>query len=385
MFGKRIDLFSIFGIKIRLDPSWFIVAVLFSWSLADGYFPNVNPGLSTSTYWIMGVTGALGLFISVILHELGHALMARQYGLSIRGITLFIFGGVAEMDSEPPSPLAEFMVAIAGPAVSIAIGLGCLLINGIAWLASGSYGLTAILGFLAFTNLILVAFNMIPAFPLDGGRVFRSILWRWKNDLRWATSVTSRIGSGFGVFLIAFGVFQLVVRQNFVNGIWMFLIGMFLRNAAQMSYRQLLLRRNLEGELVERFMQTDVVAVPRAISVAELVEDYIYKHQYKLFPVVDDKRLVGCVTTVQIKELPQSEWARQSVGAVAEPCSENNTIGPSADATDALARMSRSGLSRLMVVDQGLLVGIITLKDLLKFLALKVELEGPDSRLTGSN
>jgi predicted transcriptional regulator len=166
---------------------------------------------------------------------------------------------------------------------------------------------------------------------------------------------------------------------------WFFLIGMFLRNAAKGSFRQLLLRRNLEGETVRRFMHPDPIAVPRAISVDELVEQYIYRYHYKLFPVVDDDRLIGCVTTHQVKELPREEWARQTVGSIATPCSPDNTVGPETDALEALGLMSRSGTSRLMVVENGRLVGIITLKDLLKFLALKVELENGKPNLTGPN
>ncbi len=385
MFGRRIDLISIFGVTLRLDPSWFVVAVLISWWLADSSFPALHPGLGPVTYWIMGVTGALGLFGSVVLHEFGHALMARRFGLSIRGITLFFFGGVAEMESEPPNPTAEFLVAIAGPAVSLGIGVGCALINFFVLSGVKTPAASGVVGYLAFINIVLVAFNMMPAFPLDGGRVLRSVLWAWKGDVGWATSITSKIGSGLGVMLMILGVFQIIGQNNLIGGIWTLLIGVFIRNAARMSYRQLLLRSSLQGEPVRRFMQTEVVAVPRAISVSELVEKFIYKHHFKLFPVVDAGKLVGCVTTEQIKQLPRSEWDRQSVGAICQPCSNANTISPTHDATEALSKMSRTGLSRLMVVEEGQLVGIITLKDLLRFLALKAELEGSETRLTGSN
>ncbi len=331
------------------------------------------------------MTGALGLFGSVVLHELGHALMARRFGLSIRGITLFFFGGVAEMESEPPNPTAEFLVAIAGPAVSFGIGVGCAFINFFMLSGTETPAISGVVGYLAFINVVLVAFNMMPAFPLDGGRVLRSVLWAWKGDVRWATSITSKMGSGLGIMLMVLGVIQIIGQNNLIGGIWTLLIGVFIRNAARMSYQQLLFRSSLKGEPVSRFMQTDVVAVPRAISVAELVENYIYKHHFKLFPVVDADTLVGCVTTEQVKQLPQSEWDRQSVGAISQPCSDANTISPNHDATEALTKMSRNGLSRLMVVEEGRLVGIITLQDLLRFLSLKAELEGSESRLTGPN
>jgi len=384
MFGRRFDLITVLGVTLRVDSSWLVVAALFSWLLSNS-FAIGYADLSTTTHWIMGLTGVLGLFASVVLHEFGHAIMARQVGLSIRGITLFFFGGVAEMDSEPPSPVAEFLVAVAGPAVSFLLAIGCFLAYGLFWGVAVSSAVLGVVEYLGLINLALLIFNLVPAFPLDGGRVLRSVLWYWKRDLRWATSIASRIGRGFGTLLIAFGIFEIIARQDFVGGLWKCLIGMFLRNAAQISYRQVLLRRNLEGERVRRFMKTDLVVVPRAISVADLVQDYVYKYHLKLFPVVDNDRLVGCVTTEQIKGLPQSEWPRQSVGTIAVPCSPANTISPDTDATTAMAMMSRSGASRLLVVEEGRLVGTITLEDLLEFLSLKVELEGSPTGLTGSN
>lgn len=373
MFGKTIDLFSIFGFKIRLDLSWFIVAVLITWSLAVGYFPHVHEDLSPTAYWTMGLLGAVGLFGSVVVHELSHATVARRFGVEMRGITLFIFGGVAEMTEEPPSPKAEFWVAIAGPIASFAIAGAFFALGAVALPTEAAL----VVGYLAVINVILAVFNLIPAFPLDGGRILRSILWQWKDSLRWATRVTSAIGAGFGWVLIGLGVLQLLVggMQAFVGAMWLALIGLFLRGAAQMSYQQLLLRRVLEGEPVSRFMETEPVTVPRHISVAELVEDYVYRHHFKLYPVVDAGRLVGCVTTREVKELPREEWDSTSVGALAEQCSPDNSVAPDADAMEVLSRMSRNRASRLLVVDAGHLVGIITLKDLLEFFSLKIELE----------
>ncbi|MDX1500826.1 MAG: site-2 protease family protein [Thermoanaerobaculia bacterium] len=376
MFGRRFELFRVFGVPLRIDLSWFVVAALVAWSLATGFFPSTAEGLDGRTYWAMGIVGAVALFASVVLHELAHALVARSYGLPIRGITLFIFGGVAEMEREPPSPAAEFAVAIAGPLASLGISVVCFAASAL----GGDLGLggpaVTVLGYLAGINLILVVFNMVPAFPLDGGRVLRSALWRARDDLRWATRVTSMIGGGFGLFLIAVGVWRVVANGDLFGGLWMFLIGLFLRNAAQMSYQQLLVRRSLEGEPVRRFMVDDPVSVPRSISVEELVERYIYRHHHKLYPVVDGERLLGCVTTRDVKQLPREEWTRQSVGAIARPLTEENSVKPETDAMDALAQMRRTGFSRLMVVEEGRLLGIITLKDMLDFLALKVELEG---------
>lgn len=375
MFGQRIKLFKLLGFEVRVDWSWIIIAILIAWSLSKGLFPSYYKNLSTQTYWWMGIIGAAGLFLSIIVHELSHSLVARKYGLPMKGITLFIFGGVAEMEEEPPSARAEFMMAIAGPLSSILIALVFYGIQAAGKQAGVAAPVTGVVGYLAMINGILAGFNLLPAFPLDGGRVLRSILWGVKKNLRWATYISSRIGSGFGIFLILLGVIQ-VFRGNFIGGMWWFLIGMFLQRAATMSYQQLVTRKALEGEPVRRFVKTEAVTVPPSISLEHLVEDYVYKHHFKMFPVVEDTdRLLGCVTTKQVKEIPREEWGQKTVGEIAAQCSPENTIEPQADAMKALSLMNRTGNSRLMVVENKRLVGIITLKDLLELLSLKVELE----------
>jgi Zn-dependent protease/CBS domain-containing protein len=375
MFGKRIKLFKIFGFEVGIDWSWIILAILIAWSLSVGLFPVQFKGLATQTYWLMGILGALGLFFSIVFHEMSHSLIARKYGMRIKGITLFIFGGVAEMGDEPQNPKAEFMMAIVGPISSIFIGLVFYGVYILGRQSGWPEPIDGVVQYLAFINGLLAVFNLIPAFPLDGGRVLRSILWGWKKNLRWATHISSKIGSGFGILLIVLGAFQFL-RGNFIGGMWWFLIGMFLRGAAKTSYQQLLIRKSLEGEVVRRFMKTDLVTVAPSTSIAQLVEDYIYKYHHKMFPVVEDSdRLFGCVTTKQVKEIPREEWGQRKVGEIAAQCSAENTIGPQVDAMKALSLMSRTGASRLMVTEGNRLVGVIALKDMLKFLALKVELE----------
>jgi Zn-dependent protease len=377
MFGKRIKLFKLFGFEVGIDLSWIILAILIAWSLSVGLFPVRYKGLPTQTYWLMGIVGALGLFFSIVFHEMCHSLVARRYGMSMKGITLFIFGGVAEMGDEPSSPKAEFMMAIIGPVSSIVIGLVFYGVYIFGRQNGWPEAMNGVVQYLAFINGLLAVFNLLPAFPLDGGRVLRSILWGLKKNLRWATRISSKIGSGFGILLIVLGAFQFL-RGDFIGGMWWFLIGMFLQGAAKTSYQQLLLRKSLEGELVRRFMKTDPVTVTPSISIAQLVEGYIYKYHYKMFPVVEDtNRLLGCVTTKQVKEIPREEWGQRRVGEIAAQCSAENTIGPQVDAMKALSLMSKSGLSRLMVTEGNRLVGVIALKDMLKFLALKVELEEP--------
>ena len=235
MFGRRITLFKIFGFAVRLDASWIIIAALVTWSLAAAIFPHTSPGLSAATYWWMGIAGAVGFFASIVVHELCHSLVANHYKLPMKGITLFVFGGVAEMGGEPQSPKIEFLMAIAGPLSSIAIGG---LFYG---LARGGAGLgwpgeaLGVLAYLGWINWLLAVFNLIPAFPLDGGRVLRAAIWHFKGDLMRSTEIASKIGSGFGVLLMAFAIYQLFFGY-FIAAIWYFLIGMFLRNASKASF-----------------------------------------------------------------------------------------------------------------------------------------------------
>ncbi|NLJ49503.1 MAG: CBS domain-containing protein [Candidatus Atribacteria bacterium] len=381
MFGKSLSIIKLFGFEIKIDPSWIIVLFLMIWSLSMGVFPQYYQGLSSATYLWMGIFGAIGLFVSIVIHELFHSLVARRFGLSIRGITLFMFGGVAEMTEEPANAKTEFYMALAGPVTSIVLGLIFYTVYLILKNLGVSMGITGIFGYLGIINWALAGFNLIPAFPLDGGRILRSILWWRKKDLRWATRIASRMGEIFGFVLIFLGVFS-IFQGSFVGGIWLFLIGMFLQNASQVSMQRLMISKALEGETVRRFMKPDPITIPDNITLKEVVEDYIYRYHYKMFPVVKNSKLIGCLTTRDIKEIPKENWSTQTAGEVSKSCSIDNTIRPDADATQALSLMNRTGNSRLMVVENDQLIGVITLKDLLQFFSLKMELEG-DKYLNG--
>ena len=374
MFERKVKLFRLSGFEVGLDPSWVILAVLVAWSLSTGYFPFEVQGLSTRAYWVMGIVGAAGLFVSIIAHEFCHSLMARRSGIEMKGITLFIFGGVAEMGKEPPSAKDELLIAVVGPISSFLIAAGFYGLQQYGAGADWPRTVGGVFGYLGMINMYLAFFNLVPAYPLDGGRILSAARWGWKGSLRWATRVSSRIGSGFGVALVILAVMQ-VLGGNFVGGMWMFLIGMFIRGAARMSYRQLMTRRALEGETLERFMTRDPVAVGPDLTVSRFVDDYVYRHHHKLFPVTDESGLVGCVSTDRLKELPREEWRRTRVGDIAQECTDANTVGPEVDAVEALARMNRGGSGRLLVVKEGRLLGIVTLKDMLAFLSLKIELD----------
>jgi Zn-dependent protease/predicted transcriptional regulator len=373
MFGRPVSLFNIFGFEIKVDISWLILAALVTWSLASGLFPEYYKDLSPASYWWMGAAGTAGLFLSIVFHELAHSLVARNYGVSMKGITLFIFGGVAQMEDEPPNPKAEFIMAVVGPLSSALISFFLFLLynfgekNGLPVTVSG------VLGYLAWLNMVLAIFNLIPAFPLDGGRLLRSALWSWKKDMRWATGIAARIGSGFGIILIILGVVY-IVRGNFIGGLWWFLIGLFVRSTAQRSYNQLLARSLFAAKKVKDLMIKNPVTVPRAISLEEFVRDYVYKYHFQTYPVLSFGKLTGCISVNQAAVIPREEWATQTVGAVSLACNEETTVSPEEDANKALAIMNRTGNSRLLVVDGDQLVGIIALKDMLNLLSLKMEL-----------
>jgi Zn-dependent protease/CBS domain-containing protein len=376
MFGRTADLFQLFGFRIRVDLSWILLAALVTWSLATGYFPTMAPGESTAAYWWMGIAGVIALMFSLVFHELSHSLVARRYGLPIGGITLFMFGGVAEMQDEPVSPKAEFLMAVAGPAASYVLaGLAYLLAN---WSEGADLPatITSVLGYVALLNFVLGTFNLIPAFPLDGGRMLRAALWHFKGNSRAATRIAARIGSYFGLALIAVGVLN-AINGDIVGGMWMGLIGLFLRGAANSSEMQGVVRRGLEGERVERFMTPDPSTVPPATSLRAFVDGYIYRDRHEAYPVVDDAgNLRGMVTVHDVRAQPHDEWDAITVAQIATEAGPGNTIDARADAMKALSLMQSTGHGRLMVTRNGKLVGIIALKDLMRLFALRMDLEG---------
>ncbi|WP_340118402.1 site-2 protease family protein [Pelagibius sp. 7325] len=375
MNGRGITLFELLGFKVRVDVSWLLLAVLVTWSLAAGAFPLWYEGLSQATYWWMGLTGMLGLVFSLLFHELSHSVVARHYGLPIKGITLFIFGGVAEMTEEPRSAKVEFWMAIAGPLASFFLAAAFFLLGVLAEAAGLPVPLTGVLKYLAFINLLLGGFNLIPAFPMDGGRVLRAALWYWRGDLKQATRVASNAGKLFGMGLMALGVLS-VISGNFIGGMWWFLIGLFVRGAAANAYQQMLSRDIFEGEPVRRFMTHETVAVPQDLPLSRFVEDYVYTYHYDLFPVVTDGRLVGCIATRQLKTEPREKWPYLAVRDLMVACTEDNTVDPGMDAIEAMALMNRTGNSRLIVAVGDRLVGIVALKDMLELFSLKIDLEG---------
>lgn len=375
MFGRQITLFRIFGFRVGADWSWLILAVLITWTLAAGFFPHFLPDLSKTAYWSMAVVGALGLFFSIIFHELSHSLVSRRYAMPIRGITLFVFGGVAEMEEEPVSPKAEFLMAIAGPIASLVLASVFFLIGfageGLGW----PLPVIGVLTYLFWINGILALFNLVPAFPLDGGRMLRAVLWGWKNDFRWATRIAAGTGGFFGFLLIVLGVISFVTG-NFIGGIWWFLLGLFVRFAASASYRQVVLKQSFEGIPVASVMKHEPVTVSPELTAAELVEDYFYRYYYKMFPVVEGGHLLGSVGLNEVKKVKRDQWATTRIRDILTPASNATTVTPETNAMAALSLMQKTGNGRLCVTVGDRLQGILTRKDMLEFLSLRLDLEG---------
>ncbi len=372
---RQYRLFSLFGFQVKIDLSWLLLGLLISWSLAAGVFPTDYPGLSKRVYAWMGIACAVGVFFSIVFHEFSHSLVARRFGIPIRGITLFIFGGVAEMEKEPPSPKSEFLMAIAGPLASFLLAFIFSRLEALAVARAWSTPVVGVSHSLAYINMIVAVFNLVPAFPLDGGRMLRAMLWHWKKDLRVATRISSQLGRGFGLALMILGVLAFI-QGNFIVGMWWFLIGIFLRGAASATYQQLLLHEVLHDQPVKRFMRRDPVTVSPSITVREWIEDYVYRHHFKMFPVVENSKLLGCIRIQSIKQIPKDEWQNKKVREFMEPCSKTNTISADTETTKLLSAMVRPGKeSRYMVVDDDQLVGMISLKDLLELIALKLEIE----------
>ncbi len=364
--SNALTLFRISGIPIRVHVSWLAIYGLLAWSLSVGYFPHVLPDVAVGIYWLSGLVAALLLFASVLLHELSHSLVARRRGLPVSDITLHIFGGVSRLEREPHSPGLEFRMAVAGPLTSFALGGLALLA---ARPAGGYPALAAILRYLGVVNLVVGAFNLVPGFPLDGGRVLRAALWRARGDLPWATRVASRAGSAVGLVLVALGILRGLTGE-FLGGLWFVLIGVFLRQAAGGSYEQLVLRQALAAFAVRDVMTRDVIPLASDLPLAAAVDDYFWRHHVTSFPVLDDSRVVGILSIHELGEVPRDDWATIPVRQVMRPLDADLAAGPDAPLADALDTLSRNGLGRLAVVDRGRLVGYLSLKDVLHVLAV---------------
>jgi Zn-dependent protease len=351
------------GIRIGVNWSWLIVFALIVWSLAVAVFPSQNPGFSDGEYIALAVVAALLFFVSLLLHELGHALQARREGVEIEGINLWLFGGVAQFKGGFPSAGAEFRIAIAGPLVSLALGLLCML-AALAGLPSAIDGVVAWLG---FTNLILLAFNLLPALPLDGGRVLRSALWHFRGDLKWATHVASLVGRGFGFLFIGLGVLMLIVDGAF-SGAWLAFVGWFLLQAATAEARYVAAEQALEGLKVRDLMIRQPVTVDADLSVGQFMDEVAWSRRYTTYPVLEHGQPIGLLAFRSVAAVPRNEWNARRVRDAMIPVDQVPLLDEDDEAIDALAMLSASEVNRGLVVDDGRLAGFLSITDLARAL-----------------
>jgi Zn-dependent protease/predicted transcriptional regulator len=369
------------GIPIRVHASWFLVFLFVTSTLATGYLPDSLPGLSAGRYWGMGGIAALLLFVSVLLHELGHSYVALRYRIPIDQITLFIFGGVAHMRKEAPSPHAEFLIAVAGPAVSFLLGGACLGLVALAesvQTQQGLHGLIMLGALLGMVNLQLGLFNLLPGFPLDGGRVLRAGLWAWSKDFHRATKQAAGMGLGFGVMFGLLGVGAIVGAFTGAlpaslasNGGWAIVIGMFLFATALGSRRQAVLRQSLGAIPVKELMVQTVVSIAHDCTLDEAVNRYFRRYGYGGFPVTDGGQLVGLVTVKEIQAVPADLWSWRHIKDVMRPFSESLIVAPEEPVMQAMEQMLREGWDRLVVSEGGQILGLVTHSAILHFLQLQ--------------
>jgi Zn-dependent protease/CBS domain-containing protein len=341
------------GIPIRLHFSWFIVFALITWSLSTFYFPDAAPDLPAASYWVRGALAALLLFASIALHELGHSLVARRHGVAIESITLFIFGGVAQMKGEPPHPRAELRIALAGPLTSLVLAAAFFAAS-----MSTRGGTQALFSYVGRINLIIALFNLVPGFPMDGGRVLRSLLWARGGNFFRATRTAAGVGRRIAIFFIAFGIFSVFARMP--GGLWLMLIGWFLHGAAEASQRQTALQEVLSGFKVKDMMTKDIVALGPSTTVADAVNDYFLRYGYGGLPVVEGGRFLGFVTLKEVKDVPRSRWGAVTLGDILVPHEERWEVSPEDDVVTALESMIRQDKGRLVIVERGELRGLIT-------------------------
>ena len=355
---------SISGFEISLDYSWFIIFFVILATFTGAVFPGSLPGLGRVAYLVMGVTGTLLFFTSLLLHELAHSFVARAKGIEVEGITLFIFGGMARTASEASSPGDEFVIAGVGPLASFV--LAALFYGAAA--GSGALGLglgTAVVAeYLGFLNLTLAIFNLLPGFPLDGGRLLRATLWKTTGSLRRATRTATRAGRFLGWGIIALGIYSFVVAGGFIGGLWLVFIGWFLANAARASYQQVLLQDLLRPLTAREAMSPDPETVSPDLSLDALVHEYFLRRPYNSFPVVSGGLLLGLITLGRVKQLPREDWQTKTVADIMAPLDETLVVGPETPMTTVLERMRESETRRALVAHERKVLGIISGTDI---------------------
>jgi Zn-dependent protease/CBS domain-containing protein len=354
------------GVEVRVNWSWLVILALIVWSLTDGVFPSQNPGLSRGVHLAMAIVAALLFFASLLLHELGHSWQARREGVEIDGITLWLFGGVSQFKTRFPSAGAEFRIAVAGPLVSLILGVVFVLIA-LAGLPSAVDGVAAWLGYI---NLALLVFNLIPALPLDGGRVLRAALWQIRGDLGWATRIGTDIGRGFAYLFIALGIAMFIFQGSF-SGAWLAFIGWFLLQAATAEARYIATEAALDGLRVRDLMVRNPVTVQGDLTVAQFMDEVARSHRFTTYPVVDAERPIGLLAFRSVAAVPRSEWGTRRVRDAMIPLDQVPLLSEDETAVDALAALSSPTSNRGLVVENGHLAGLLSITDLARTLEVR--------------
>jgi Zn-dependent protease/predicted transcriptional regulator len=361
--NPTLRLGRIAGVEIGINWSWLVIFALLVWTLASGVFPSTNPDLSAGTHLTMAIVATVGFVGSLLLHELGHALQARREGIEIDGITLWLFGGVARFKGTFPTAGAEFRVAIAGPIVSLLLGALFVLVA----LAHVPEAVDGVVSWLGYINLSLLVFNLLPALPLDGGRVLHSLLWRIKGDLAGATRIAAGVGRGFGYLFIGAGI-ALFIFQGSFSGAWLAFIGWFLLQAAGAEARYVIAREALAGLRVRDLMTADPVTVAPDLTVGEFMDEIVHQRRHTTYPVVDDGDAVGLLPFRCVAEVPRREWDERHVRDCMLGRDQVALLDENETAADALAELGEADTKRGLVVADGRLVGLLSVSDLARVL-----------------
>ncbi len=371
MFKSSIKVLKVFGIEIRLDYSWFVIFALIAYIFGFSYFPNVLPGVSVFVLVIVTIITALLFFISVLIHEMSHSLVAKSQGIPVSRITLFIFGGMAQIEKEPDKPGKEFIISIAGPLASFVLAA----LFGLVWLLGRFIPvISEPARYLTIINIALGIFNLLPGFPLDGGRILRSIIWKSTGSFPRATHVATNTGRVIGFAIMGAGVIYFFIGAIF-NGIWLLFIGWFLQSSAGASYQHMLLETSMKGIKVKDLINDQVTSVPEDITIKELVEDWFMKYRFGRFPVVDDNQnLIGVLSINDIKHIEQDRWSEIKLGSIVKRVTDKEIIDMDSEVSAAIKKMSVNNIGHLVVLKDLKLVGMLTRADVMRFIELRSEL-----------
>lgn len=364
---------TIKGIRIEINISWLAAFLLISATLATGFFPARYPDWGQGIYWILGASVALLMLISIIAHEMSHSLVANSLGVGVKKITLFIFGGIADLEKEPDSPRKEFLVAIAGPMMSLLLVVVFRAIGvGFEYLQLPEY-FSVVFIYLSSINLVLALFNMFPAFPLDGGRVLRAAIWHFTGNLHKATRIASTIGQWFGYFLMFIGLSNMFYG-NLINGLWILFIGHFVVQASQSSYQNTIVSDIFSRTMVGEFMTRDVISIDRTVSVRDAVDEYFFRYKHNVFPIEDEDGVLGLITIDNVKRIPKEEWGVTTVGAILTDLSDGLVVSPNETVSNVMSKIFNNHIGRVLVMEDDRVVGIVSRTDIMNHLRIYMQL-----------